>query len=81
MIIKSGIPEAMVDLLRTGLTNRGEKPLLASLGMLAEASQDIQTNAVKMGVLAPISDIFASQNSHLQVLGEGIIKYIYKIII
>lgn len=54
IIAKSGIPEIMVDLLRTGISDRGKKPILASLGMLSESFVDVQTAIVKMGVLGPV---------------------------
>eukprot|EP00026_Physarum_polycephalum_P002415 Phypoly_transcript_02421.p1 GENE.Phypoly_transcript_02421~~Phypoly_transcript_02421.p1 ORF type:complete len:551 (-),score=99.11 Phypoly_transcript_02421:89-1741(-) len=68
MIVKSGTPEAMVDLLRHGAPEKAKKPLLASLGILAETSPEIRTNAVKMGVLAPIGDILVENNPALQDL-------------
>ena len=56
-----------MDLLRQGVPEKGKKPLLAALGMLGEASLEIQTNAVKMGVLAPIGDILTDDKQNLQV--------------
>lgn len=67
MMIKSGITEILIDLLRHGIPARGKKPLLASLGMLAEVSTDIQTNNVKMGILAPIFDILMDTDTSLHV--------------
>lgn len=65
MIIKSGIPEILIELLRHGMSERGKKPLLASIGMFAEVSNEIQTHNVKMGILAPIFDILMDTDTSL----------------
>jgi len=70
IIIKCGIPEIMVDLMRHGISERGKKPLLASLGMMAEESQDVQTNVVKLGILAALVDTLHDKSqANLHELG------------
>lgn len=51
MIIKGGMADVMVDVIRHGLSERGKKPLLASIGMMAEDSEEVQVSAVEVRLI------------------------------